>query len=106
MFIKYNTWCYITPTHDVIIINGNLNFQKFKSTESKVQEQQTLIDSLREELEKTKVSLFDEKEVQRKLQLALDQAKTETQDLERAERVVRVDLEQSSKKVLLPTWVK
>ena len=74
--------------------------QKFKSTENKVQEQQTLIDSLREELEKTKVSLFDEKEVQRKLQLALDQAKTETQDLERAERVVRVDLEQSSKKVL------
>ena len=60
-----------------------------------------MIDSLREELEKTKVSLFDEKEVQRKLQLALDQAKTETQDLERAERVVRVDLEQSSKKVLL-----
>ena len=73
--------------------------QKFKTTESKVQEQQTLIDSLREELEKTKVSLFDEKDVQRKLQVALDQAKTEAQDLERAERVVRVDLEQSSKKV-------
>ena len=83
-----------------MVVNGNLNLQKFKSTENKVQEQQTLIDSLREELEKTKVSLFDEKEVQRKLQLALDQAKTETQDLERAERVVRVDLEQSSKKVL------
>ena len=73
--------------------------QKFKTTESKVQEQQTLIDSLREELEKTKVSLFNEKDIQRKLQLALDQAKTETQDLERAERVVRVDLEQASKKV-------
>ena len=73
--------------------------QKFKTTESKVQEQQTLIDSLREELEKTKVLLFDEKDIQRKLQLALDQAKTETQDLERAERVVRVDLEQASKKV-------
>ena len=58
-----------------------------------------MIDSLREELEKTKVSLFDEKEVQRKLQLALDQAKTESQDFERAERVVRVDLEQASKKV-------
>ena len=37
--------------------------------------------------------------MQRKLQLAVDQAKTEAQDLERAERVVRVDLEQSSKKV-------
>lgn len=58
-----------------------------------------MIDSLREELEKTKSSLFAEKDVQRKLQTSVDQAKAEAQDLERAERVVRVDLEQISKKV-------
>lgn len=58
-----------------------------------------MIDSLREELEKTKSSLFAEKDVQRKLQQSVDQAKADAQDLERAERVVRVDLEQMSKKV-------
>lgn len=58
-----------------------------------------MIDSLREELEKTKKALFDEKDVQRKLQVKVDEAKAEAQDLERAERVVRVDLEQCSKKV-------
>lgn len=73
--------------------------QKFKTTESKVQDQQMLIDSLREELEKTKVSLFQEKDVQRKLQIDLDHAKNAAHDLERAERVVRVDMEQCSKKL-------
>lgn len=73
--------------------------QKFKTTESKVQEQQELIDSLREELEKTKSSLFQEKDVQRKLQSSIDEAKAQAQDLERAERLVRVDLEQITKKV-------
>ncbi|XP_052213963.1 forkhead-associated domain-containing protein 1-like isoform X2 [Dreissena polymorpha] len=72
--------------------------QKFKTTESKVAEQQTLIDSLREELEKTKTTLFAEKDVQRKLQGLIDEAKSQAQDLERAERLVRVDLEQLSKK--------
>ncbi|XP_060586593.1 forkhead-associated domain-containing protein 1-like isoform X3 [Ruditapes philippinarum] len=72
--------------------------QKFKTTENKTQEQQTLIDSLREELEKTKSALFAEKDVQRKLQQDVDAAKADAQDLERAERVVRVDLEQMSKK--------
>ncbi|XP_052820992.1 forkhead-associated domain-containing protein 1-like isoform X2 [Mya arenaria] len=72
--------------------------QKFKVTENKVSDQQTLIDNLRVELEKTKASLFQEKDVQRKLQSSLDEAKSQAQDLERAERLVRVDLEQVSKK--------
>ncbi|KAL4221029.1 Forkhead-associated (FHA) phosphopeptide binding domain 1 [Mactra antiquata] len=72
--------------------------QKFKTTESKVQDQQTLIDNLRVELEKTKTSLFEEKDLQRKLQVKVDEAKNEAQDLQRAERLVRVDFEQSTKK--------
>lgn len=59
-----------------------------------------MIDSLREELEKTKSSLFQEKDVQRKLQTSIDEAKAQAHDLERAERLVRVDLEQVNKKVL------
>jgi len=80
--------------------------QKFKTTESKVQEQQELIDSLREELEKTKTSLFTEKDIQRKMQTQVDEAKGQSQDLERAERLVRVDLEQSTKKVSKACTVK
>ena len=35
----------------------------------------------------------------RKLQVDVDQVKVKSQDLERAERLVRVDLEQTSKRV-------
>jgi len=65
-----------------------------------------LIDSLREELEKTKTSLFTEKDIQRKMQTQVDEAKGQSQDLERAERLVRVDLEQSTKKVSKACTVK
>ncbi|KAK3104566.1 hypothetical protein FSP39_005088 [Pinctada imbricata] len=73
--------------------------QKFKATESKMQDQQELITQLKQELEKSKLSLYEEKNVQKKIQSEVDGAKAELIDLQRAERVVRVDLEQATKRL-------
>ncbi|KAH9524788.1 hypothetical protein Btru_027827 [Bulinus truncatus] len=72
--------------------------QKFKATESKIQEQTDLISALREELEKNKSQLLQEKETQKKLQTDLETTKTQVIDIQRTERVVRVDLEQLQKR--------
>ncbi|XP_067659401.1 forkhead-associated domain-containing protein 1-like [Haliotis asinina] len=73
--------------------------QKFKASENKVSEQLNLIGSLREELDKTKQMLFESKDVHRKLQGEVDAAKSQFLDMQRTERVVRVDMEQSSKRL-------
>ena len=76
-----------------------LTFQKFKATENKMQDQQELITQLKQELEKSKLSLYEEKNVQKKISSEVDQVKAELLDIQRAERVVRVDLEQATKRV-------
>lgn len=73
--------------------------QRFKGAESKISEQFYTISSLREELETLKQSLFDEKDQRRKLQTEADTNKTQFLDMQRAERVVRVDLEQAKKEL-------
>ncbi|XP_046562957.1 forkhead-associated domain-containing protein 1-like [Haliotis rubra] len=73
--------------------------QKFKASENKVSEQLNLIGSLREELDKTKQMLFESEDVHRKLQGEVDAAKSQFLDMQRTERVVRVDMEQSSKRL-------
>ncbi|XP_048767224.2 forkhead-associated domain-containing protein 1-like isoform X2 [Ostrea edulis] len=73
--------------------------QKFKTAENKMQEQQELINTLKQELEKSKVSIFDEKSQQKKLETQIDQLKSELSDVQRTERVVRIDLEQATKRL-------
>lgn len=70
-----------------------------------MQEQEELINTLKQELEKSKVSIFDEKSQQKKLETQIDQLKSELSDVQRTERVVRIDLEQATKRVglLSPT---
>lgn len=75
------------------------SFQKFKTAENKMQEQEELINTLKQELEKSKVSIFDEKSQQKKLETQIDQLKSELSDVQRTERVVRIDLEQATKRV-------
>ncbi|XP_059145230.1 forkhead-associated domain-containing protein 1-like [Physella acuta] len=72
--------------------------QKFKTAESKVQEQTDLVAALREELDKSKASFLSEKEAQKKILADLEAAKVQVHDIQRSERVVRVDLEQSQKR--------
>lgn len=75
------------------------SFQKYKTAENKMQEQEELINTLKQELEKSKVSIFDEKSQQKKLETQIDQLKSELSDVQRTERVVRIDLEQATKRV-------
>lgn len=77
----------------------NYLFQKFKTAESKVQEQTDLVAALRDELEKSKASFLSEKDAQKKILADLEAAKAQVHDIQRSERVVRVDLEQSQKRV-------
>ncbi|KAK2175101.1 hypothetical protein NP493_750g01052 [Ridgeia piscesae] len=72
---------------------------KLKAVESQMKEKCDLIASLKEELEKVQEAERQEKASQRKLQTELDQCSTKAQDLERAERLVRVDLEKVSKRI-------
>lgn len=76
-----------------------LCFQKFKTTENKLHDQNEVINSLKQELDKFKLTIYEEKDIQKKLQAEADQAKSEAQDMQRAERLVRVDLEQATKRV-------
>lgn len=64
-----------------------------------MQEQEELINTLKQELEKSKVNIFDEKSQQKKLETQIDQLKSELSDVQRTERVVRIDLEQATKRV-------
>nr|KAG5691839.1 hypothetical protein BaRGS_033443 [Batillaria attramentaria] len=73
--------------------------QRFKGAENKISEQFNTISTLREELENLKQSLFDEKDQRRKFQTEADSNKTQFLDMQRAERVVRVDLEQAKKEL-------
>lgn len=73
--------------------------QRFKGAESKISEQFNTISTLREELETLKQSLFDEKDQRRKLQTEADSNKTQFLDMQRTERVVRIDLEQTKKEL-------
>lgn len=66
-----------------------------------MQEQEELISTLKQELEKSKVSIFDEKSLQKKLETQIDQLKSELSDVQRTERVVRIDLEQATKRVTI-----
>ena len=75
--------------------------QKYKTAENKMQEQEELISTLKQELEKSKVSIFDEKSLQKKLETQIDQLKSELSDVQRTERVVRIDLEQATKRVTI-----
>ncbi|KAJ8320668.1 hypothetical protein KUTeg_002255 [Tegillarca granosa] len=45
------------------------------------------------------LTIYEEKDIQKKLQAEADQAKSEAQDMQRAERLVRVDLEQATKRL-------
>ncbi|CAL1541605.1 unnamed protein product [Lymnaea stagnalis] len=72
--------------------------QKFKTAESKIQEQADLITALREELDKSKTLILSEKDAQRTIQSELDTARNQVHDVQRTERTVRVDLEQSQKR--------
>lgn len=84
-------------------MNVLFSSQKYKTAENKMQEQEELISTLKQELEKSKVSIFDEKSLQKKLETQIDQLKSELSDVQRTERVVRIDLEQATKRVPIPS---
>ena len=84
-------------------MNVLFSLQKYKTAENKMQEQEELISTLKQELEKSKVSIFDEKSQQKKLETQIDQLKSELSDVQRTERVVRIDLEQATKRVTIPS---
>ena len=67
--------------------------------EAKVGEQTSLISELKLELEKVRKGFGGAAKEQERLQTELDTCKAKAHDLERSERLVRVDLEQSSKRV-------
>lgn len=58
-----------------------------------------MIDGLKEELQKSKTSIFEDKDLLKKLSNDVEISKAELLDVQRAERVVRVDLEQATKQV-------
>lgn len=76
-----------------------MSLQKFKLAENKLQEQLDIITGLRAELDRSKSEIFSERENQRKLSSDLDNVRAQLQDVQRTERVVRVDLEQTQQKV-------
>ncbi|XP_022340674.2 forkhead-associated domain-containing protein 1-like isoform X1 [Crassostrea virginica] len=85
---------------EIISLRQDLDyFEKYKTAENKMQEQEELISTLKQELEKSKVSIFDEKSLQKKLETQIDQLKSELSDVQRTERVVRIDLEQATKRL-------
>lgn len=71
--------------------------QRFKGAETKISEQFNTIQAMKGELESMKNSVFDEKEAKRKLQAEADGNQSKFLDMQRAERVVRVDLEQTQR---------
>lgn len=76
-----------------------MSLQKFKLAENKLQEQLDIITGLRAELDRSKSEILSERENQRKLSSDLDSVRAQLQDVQRTERVVRVDLEQTQQKV-------
>lgn len=84
--------------------------QRFKEAENKNSTQFNTIAALREEIETLKKGLFEEKETRRKLQAEADTNKSQFLDMQRTERVVRIDLEQAQKtvnsfKILYVFWL-
>lgn len=73
--------------------------QRFKGAENKISDQFNVITSLREELESLKTSLLEEKDARRTLQAEADSSRSQFLDIQRAERVVRVDLEETKRTV-------
>ena len=70
-----------------------------------MQEQTDLIASLKAELEKSKICVYEEKQTQKKLEKDTELATAELKDIQRAERLVRVDLEQITKQVYMTVKV-
>ncbi|GFS06405.1 forkhead-associated domain-containing protein 1 [Elysia marginata] len=68
--------------------------QKFKTVEAKQQEHLDTISALRAELDKVKAEVTVEAELAKKNQSELNAARAQVTDVQRSERVVRVDLEQ------------
>ncbi|RUS91056.1 hypothetical protein EGW08_001184 [Elysia chlorotica] len=68
--------------------------QKFKTVEAKQQEHLDTITALRAELDKVKAAVTVETEIAKKNQSELTAARAQVTDIQRTERVVRVDLEQ------------
>ena len=75
--------------------------QQMRQLETKVGEQTSVMSELRAELERVRRVSADAVAEQTRLQKELDSAKASVQDLERSERLVRVDLEKASKRVML-----
>ncbi|KAL8571126.1 hypothetical protein ACOMHN_010587 [Nucella lapillus] len=72
--------------------------QRHKVSDNKITDQFNLITSLREELENLKTSVFEEKDARKRLQSEADSNRSQFLDVQRTERVVRVDLEQTQKR--------
>ena len=77
--------------------------QQLKQQDSRLGEQTSIIAALKLELEKTKKESQDAVREQARIQKEFDANRALMLDLERAERMVRVDLEQGSKRVRLIT---
>ncbi|XP_064642257.1 forkhead-associated domain-containing protein 1-like [Lineus longissimus] len=72
---------------------------KFMSAENKLQEASENVKALKEELEKMKNDQDAEAQNYKKLQAELDNSKSQLTNLQRTERTVRVDMEQTSRRL-------
>ncbi|CAE1164481.1 unnamed protein product [Acanthosepion pharaonis] len=73
--------------------------QKLKVAEAKQKQQEDFIASQAEEINKLKQTLSEEREEKKKMQADLGQVRFELDDITRAERMVRVDMEQATKQM-------
>lgn len=74
-------------------------FQQFKTAESRIQELNDSVKTMKGELERKTTQLADANAEQMRLQSEAQHCKSEFLDAQRAERAARVDLEQANKKV-------
>ena len=84
---------------DLITDLNNEYFQKLKAAEAKVTEQTDSMQTLKDVYRKCEELHQGSEEDVRKLRQELDSARKEVTDIQRGERVVRVDLETTSKRV-------
>lgn len=73
--------------------------QKLKVAEVKQKQQEDFIASQAEEINKLKQTMSEEREEKKKMQADLGQVRFELDDITRAERMVRVDMEQATKQM-------
>lgn len=73
--------------------------QKLKMSEAKQKQQVEFVESQNGEINKLKQTLSEERDEKRKLQSDLGQVRFELDDITRAERLVRIDMEQIAKKM-------